>query len=65
MDTCILVRLSVCFSEEEVDEAYSLQRQVSTVTQALNTLTEEKSKMETSFQQDKKRLLVRGEGEEE
>ena len=56
--------LSVCLSvlEEEGDELYSLQRQVSTVTQALNTLTEEKSKMEISFQQDKKRLLVRREG---
>ena len=36
----------------------ALQDQVSTLTQALSTVMEEKSKMETSFQQDKKNLLV-------
>ena len=36
----------------------ALQDQVSTLAQALSTVMEEKSKMEISFQQDKKNLLV-------
>ena len=36
----------------------SLEEQVATLTQALNTLTDEKAKMEASFQQDKKHSLV-------
>lgn len=40
------------------DEMVSLRQQVTTLAQALNTLTIEKSKMESSFQQDKRGLLV-------
>lgn len=39
----------------------ALQDQVSTLTQALSTVMEEKSKMEMSFQQDKKNLLTQQE----
>ena len=40
------------------DDMMSLRQQVTTLAQALNTLTIEKSKMESSFQQDKRGLLV-------
>lgn len=45
-------RFLLLISEEGVDD------QVMKLMQSLSVLTEEKSKMETSFQQDKKRLLV-------
>ena len=43
---------------EEDGEVFSLRQQVATLAQALSTVTEEKSKMESSFQQDKRSVLV-------
>ena len=54
----VCVCLSVCVVVEEDGEVFSLQQQVATLAQALSTVTEEKSKMESSFQQDKRSVLV-------
>ena len=51
------VQLYICIGGIDLDIG-ALQDQVSTLTQALSTVMEEKSKMEMSFQQDKKNLLV-------
>ena len=55
---CLSVCLSVCMVVEEDGEVFSLRQQVATLAQALSTVTEEKSKMESSFQQDKRSVLV-------
>ncbi len=39
---------------------HQLKQQLSTVTAAMATLNVEKAKMESSFQEDKKSMLVRG-----